>query len=110
MADCGTSRDFERGYFFFRATGCSFSRGDGFAGSRFDEEDGAAVGSLSENPSIFRIFRKSFRKSKIFSDFFGNSIPKSVGDISVTSELDSESLTTLRKNNFKRGSCKFLRA
>jgi hypothetical protein len=47
------------------------------------------------------IFRNSLRKSEIFSDFFENYFPKSVGDISVTSEIDSESLTTLRKKYFK---------
>ena len=54
------------------------------------------------------------RKSENFSDYlknfqiFSEINPKSVGDFSVTSEVDSESLNTLRKNIFKRSPCKSL--
>ncbi len=58
---------------------------------------------------MFSDFLKYFENLRKSFGFFENSFPKSMEDISVTLELDSESLTTLRKNIFKRGSCKFLR-
>jgi hypothetical protein len=61
------------------------------------EEDGAADGSLFGKSEHFSDFPKKVQKIQNIFGFFGNSIPNSVGDISVTSELDSESLTTLRK-------------
>ena len=82
---------------------------------------------FSENPKTFRILPKKIRKIRKYFGFPQNisenpkyfrispnisDFPKihsqTVGKVSVTSEVDSESLNTLRKNIFKRGSCKFL--
>ena len=70
--------------------------------------------NISEFLKYFQNFWNIFRISEIFSgilkyfQIFSEINPKSVEDFSVTSEVDSELLTTLRKNIFKRSSCKFL--
>ena len=70
--------------------------------------------NFSDFLKLFQIIWKFFRLSENFSDYlkkfqiFSEINPKSVGDFSVTSEVDSESLNTLRKNIFKRSPCKSL--
>ena len=66
---------------------------------------------FSENSWFFQIFWKSFRFFQISSDFFRQAFWNIFWNRNckiVTSELDSESHSTLRKNIFKRDSCKLL--